>query len=319
MSLNDKVNVFQEEKLNAKHLSDYEWNIGLWNWPLLNGVIDLVQGVANSVGDLVEGVVWIINPFNWDDLLKGVVWVINPFHWDDAISGMWETIKITYEEEGLLFCTGYVIPEVAAYFIGAGEVKAVSEVEKLEHIEDATKIKHIAEEGTDATKIVDDMVDVGEYIDDIANTLDDFNSKYPDFEKPKNANTPEKWYDRGGKMYIDDIGITHYVKDINGTYYDIPYTDSGPDFSDYYYVGMNPFTYDQILEDGVELTGKNSYSDNSIPGPTDQEKLNDLYGTPEWYTWHHESDGTMSLVPKDIHGEINHTGGASGYRKGELP
>lgn len=89
--------------------------------------------------------------------------------------------------------------------------------------------------------------------------------------------------------------------------------------SKYYYEGQEPITYEELLEDGVELTGKNSYSDKNIPGPTDQEKLDEIYGTPDGYVWHHEPDGSMSLVPKEIHDEITHTGGASGYRNGDLP
>ncbi len=38
--------------------------------------------------------------------------------------------------------------------------------------------------------------------------------------------------------------------------------------------------------------------------------------TPDGYTWHHHQDGkTMLLVPKDLHGAIRHTGGASKLRK----
>jgi hypothetical protein len=40
-----------------------------------------------------------------------------------------------------------------------------------------------------------------------------------------------------------------------------------------------------------------------------------LKRTPKGYTWHHHQDGTtMQLVPRDLHTNLRHTGGAAHYR-----
>ncbi len=101
----------------------------------------------------------------------------------------------------------------------------------------------------------------------------------------------------------------------NGQYYDVPYRTNGPDlnetypgYTDSYY--DNPITYEEIFEKtGYELNGSNSYV----------VKMDQYYGTELGYTWYHNSDGTMVQVPTEIHSQINHTGGESGYRNGELP
>jgi hypothetical protein len=38
--------------------------------------------------------------------------------------------------------------------------------------------------------------------------------------------------------------------------------------------------------------------------------------TPDGYTWHHHQDRiTMQLVPRDLHGDIRHTGGGEQIRE----
>jgi filamentous hemagglutinin len=40
-----------------------------------------------------------------------------------------------------------------------------------------------------------------------------------------------------------------------------------------------------------------------------------LEETPEGYIWHHvEDEGTMMLVPRELHQSVGHTGGMAGYR-----
>ncbi len=74
---------------------------------------------------------------------------------------------------------------------------------------------------------------------------------------------------------------------------------------------MKPISdYEILLETRCKLTGNTS---------NDIKIMNENYGTIEWYTWHHNNDGSMVLVQSDIHSSISHTGGASGYRNNDLP
>ncbi len=53
--LNDIINDFQKEKLNAQYLKDYDYDFidDERDWTIINGVIDLLQGVTSSGKDLV--------------------------------------------------------------------------------------------------------------------------------------------------------------------------------------------------------------------------------------------------------------------------
>jgi RHS repeat-associated protein len=59
----------------------------------------------------------------------------------------------------------------------------------------------------------------------------------------------------------------------------------------------------------ISVTGKHNI---------DFQRANQAAGyskTPDGYTWHHHQDGkTMQLVPKDLHKEVRHTGGAATKR-----
>ena len=74
-----------------------------------------------------------------------------------------------------------------------------------------------------------------------------------------------------------------------------------------------------ISKDGYPDFSKYAkHRDTKIDGmkgdSTDFTKANREAGlnkTPDGYTWHHNENGTMELVPTDVHGAVAHTGGAS--------
>lgn len=103
---------------------------------------------------------------------------------------------------------------------------------------------------------------------------------------------------------IEHVDGSISYTDVNGN--TVKYNADGyPDFEDYKIdkiedlKGMNGnYTHDEAL-----ANAKAQYS-----------------STPEGYVWHHVEDGTtMILIPKDVHRNFPHTGGASGLRNGTLP
>ncbi len=55
-------------------------------------------------------------------------------HLKEVIPAIYNEIETNYKEQGLIFGIGYILPEVAAYVVGVGEVKALSKAEKIEDI-----------------------------------------------------------------------------------------------------------------------------------------------------------------------------------------
>ena len=59
----------------------------------------------------------------------------------------------------------------------------------------------------------------------------------------------------------------------------------------------------------IELTGS-MHADEALAN-----KAAGLEGTPKGYTWHHvEDEGTMMLVPRDLHQAVGHTGGRAVFK-----
>ncbi len=85
------------------------------------------------------------------------------------------------------------------------------------------------------------------------------------------------------------------------------YREKGLRFKSTGYADFEP--YAMTLPDGkktvhIELTGS-MRADESLAN--NAAKLEE---TPEGYTWHHvEDEGTMMLVPTDLHHTVSHTGG----------
>ncbi|UKE46265.1 HNH endonuclease [Xanthomonas cerealis] len=126
------------------------------------------------------------------------------------------------------------------------------------------------------------------------------------FVKPKTeiwkySPNPEKWIKNGGKIEELPDGSVKYTNK-QGT--SVTYNPDGyPDFS--------PHAINEVKVDG--LVG-DTYNDFI--------KANEAAGlpykgtSPPGYTWHHLQDGqTMQLVPRGIHQEFTHAGGASLLRE----
>ena len=127
-----------------------------------------------------------------------------------------------------------------------------------------------------------------------------------DFQKPsgggwRNAPNPDRWREKGGKIYEHADGSVTY-ENPGGT--QVRYsTDGYPDFS--------PHATDSIeLPDGFNGRSQDFREANALTGRSE-------YGSrsPPGSTWHHHENGTtMQLVPRDIHREFGHAGGISTSR-----
>ncbi|AOD14079.1 HNH endonuclease [Xanthomonas fragariae] len=127
------------------------------------------------------------------------------------------------------------------------------------------------------------------------------------FVKPKtpvwkHAPNPDEWVKKGGKVEpLGDGSVKYTNKDGVSVIYD---KDGYPDFT--------PHMKQQVEVDG--LVG-DRYQDfikaNKAAG------FPPIGESPAGYTWHHAQDGrTMQLVPREIHREFRHAGGASSIRNG---
>ncbi len=120
--------------------------------------------------------------------------------------------------------------------------------------------------------------------------------------KPRSPSNVNKNIDHS-KTVVNADGSKSFT-DLNGN--TVNYNVDGyPDFSDY--------KIDQV--DNLKGMNGNYNHDASL--------ANSKAGyseTPEGYVWHHVEDGTtMQLIPKDVHNNFPHTGGASGLKNGTLP
>lgn len=137
-----------------------------------------------------------------------------------------------------------------------------------------------------------------------------FEKTYKDIKKEKPLNAPNipKWYEKGGKIEIDEkMSIWTYIDSVGRkvTYIDgypvFPPEAKHPVIGD---INIGKFTGDRNEDKSLYL-----------------EKLEEQYGLtdiPEGYVLHHDSvNGNMQLVKADWHKEFTHAGGHSLF-KGEL-
>ena len=117
--------------------------------------------------------------------------------------------------------------------------------------------------------------------------------------KPKNAPSPKKWIDKGGKIEVDSSKIPPewIYTDWEGN--TIKYTDGFPDFKN----GFPPQVQKEfIIESGFEGRAKD-FSKAGNPGIGN--------------TWHHHQDGkTLQAVDSAIHRRFTHRGGISIKKSG---
>ncbi len=107
-------------------------------------------------------------------------------HLKKVISTIYNEIKTTYKEQGLIFGIGYILPEIASYIVGVGEVKSLSKVEKIEYI-------------SEIGRYTGEMIEIARVVDNI----EDLAKAYP------NLNIPE-----GYEGY--HTGRTEFENNING-------------------------------------------------------------------------------------------------------
>jgi hypothetical protein len=50
--------------------------------------VGFVKGLASSVVGAVQGVVYLVNPYNWDDVAKGLAYAANPANWDELATAI---------------------------------------------------------------------------------------------------------------------------------------------------------------------------------------------------------------------------------------
>ena len=126
-------------------------------------------------------------------------------------------------------------------------------------------------------------------------------------------NTPKKRKPRQPSKDNPNIDHSKTTKNADGsaTYYD----KNGNK------VTYNKDGYPEFSEHSIETI-------DDIPGMNgdyghDSKLANEVAGfdkTPDDYVWHHVEDGKkMELIPKEVHGNFPHTGGASGLKEGSLP
>ncbi len=108
----------------------------------------------------------IIQPCHWYDVISGSAYTVT--HLKEVIPAIYNEIETNYKEQGLIFGIGYILPEVAAYVVGVGEVKTLSKVEK---IEDLSEIGRYTDEATYLSEYSDELVE----IERLSGNFDDFN------------------------------------------------------------------------------------------------------------------------------------------------
>lgn len=199
MSISDKIRGMKAELTKIDDLENVEYTHETYQWPFLSNVSNFVRGVSTAITDAVQGafelVKYVANPSNWtdvielskmfdmfvteDELNKRVELIAST---DDVVKYFANNIKTTYEEEGLAYCVGYVVPELTLSFLTSGG----SITSKLGKTDDVINV-------VGKTDKIDDIVDIGKVgkkFDDISelNKLDQLAEEMATFN-PKTKST----------------------------------------------------------------------------------------------------------------------------------
>ncbi|PFG12304.1 HNH endonuclease [Bacillus sp. es.036] len=126
--------------------------------------------------------------------------------------------------------------------------------------------------------------------------------------KPMNSPKPDKWYKKGGSIFIDDNGVWTYT---NKSGVSVRYPNGYPDFKPYMHPNVQPVKIEVYSPKNNPKDFENANKAAKLTIDTDPPII-DVRRPPEGYTWHHHQDGkTMMLVDEDIHREFRHIGGQS--------
>ncbi|WP_428743770.1 RHS repeat-associated core domain-containing protein, partial [Sulfurimonas sp.] len=127
--------------------------------------------------------------------------------------------------------------------------------------------------------------------------------------KPRKPRQPDKdkWKENGGTVKEHPDGSVTYT---NKDGVSVKYNKEGyPDFSPH-----SPEAPTKI--EGMK-GNTTDYTKANLESPLSKSQGVTGQNAPKGYTWHHMEDGKhMQLVPKDIHSEFSHTGGASIVKNG---
>ncbi len=126
--------------------------------------------------------------------------------------------------------------------------------------------------------------------------------------KPMNSPIPEKWYKKGGSIFIENNGTWTYINK-SGT--SVSYPNGYPDFTPFMHPNVKPVKIEVHSPKNNPKDFENANKAARLTKDTDPPII-DIRKPPDGYTWHHHEDGkTMMLVDEDIHREFRHIGGQS--------
>jgi DNase/tRNase domain of colicin-like bacteriocin len=126
--------------------------------------------------------------------------------------------------------------------------------------------------------------------------------------KPMNSPIPEKWYKKGGSIFIENNGTWTYTNK-SGT--SVSYPNGYPDFTPFMHPNVKPVKIEVHSPKNNPKDFENANKAARLTKDTDPPII-DIRKPPDGYTWHHHEDGkTMMLVDEDIHREFRHIGGQS--------
>ncbi|MDQ0213945.1 putative ribonuclease toxin of YeeF-YezG toxin-antitoxin module [Oikeobacillus pervagus] len=126
--------------------------------------------------------------------------------------------------------------------------------------------------------------------------------------KPMNSPIPEKWYKKGGSIFIENNGTWTYTNK-SGT--SVSYPNGFPDFTPFMHPNVKPVKIEVHSPKNNPKDFENANKAARLTKDTDPPII-DIRKPPDGYTWHHHEDGkTMMLVDEDIHREFRHIGGQS--------
>ncbi|MFB1050041.1 HNH endonuclease [Paraliobacillus sp. JSM ZJ581] len=126
--------------------------------------------------------------------------------------------------------------------------------------------------------------------------------------KPMNSPIPEKWYEKGGSISIENNGTWTYTNKSGAS---VSYPNGYPNFTPFMHPNVKPVKIGVHSPKNNPKDFENANKAARLTKDTDP-RIIDIRRPPDGYTWHHHEDGkTMMLVDEDIHREFRHIGGQS--------
>lgn len=137
MNIADYTDKIKSELSKTDLLAEVDENHSTYEWPVVTWIKDVFRGVGDAFTDAVNGVFevvkFVVSPSNWSDILDFMqmfdAWTtteevekrvkfINSL--DDIAKLYIEDVKTTYEEEGLAYSVGYLLPDLVLSVASTG-------------------------------------------------------------------------------------------------------------------------------------------------------------------------------------------------------